>query len=99
MTHCPPGNPKMTRNQAIGLWIAVAVSLAAYASIAINQLPACGWASIEKLLAAGVIVRGQDEMRRDAMGVYAVPQFGVPLLIHKQWCQWCSEQQPEGQDG
>ena len=64
----------------------------AFEQIAINQPPQCGWKSIDALLNAGVIERGEDDTRRDAMGVYHIPNFFVPLPIHMQWCAWCSEQ-------
>lgn len=66
--------------------------IAAFERIAINQPPQCGWRSIDALLGAGVIERGPDDIRRDAMGTYAVPNFFVPIHIHHQWCAWCSEQ-------
>lgn len=65
---------------------------AAFEQIAINQPPQCGWKSIDALLKAGVIERGPDDTRRDAMGVYHIPNFFVPLPVHMQWCAWCSEQ-------
>jgi hypothetical protein len=64
----------------------------AFEQIAVNRLPQCGWRSIDALLKKGLIERGPDDKRRDAMGVYGVPSFFVPLPIHAQWCQWCSEQ-------
>jgi hypothetical protein len=66
--------------------------IAAFERIAINQYPACRWPIIDKLLATGVIERGPDDVRRDAMGIYHIPSFFVPLPIHMQWCQWASEQ-------
>lgn len=65
----------------------------AFELIAVNQFPACQWPTIDALLRAGVIERGKGETRRDAMGVYDVPSFNVPLPVHMQWCEWCSEQQ------
>lgn len=73
------------------------VQIDAFQRIAVNQLPNCGWASLNALLKAGVIERGEDDVRRDALGVYKIPSFHVPLLIHMQWCEWCSEQ-PENQE-
>lgn len=68
------------------------VQIAAFEQIAINQPPQCGWKSIDALLKAGVVERGEDDTRRDAMGVYHIPNLYVPLHIHMQWCAWCSEQ-------
>jgi hypothetical protein len=69
----------------------------AFERIAISQPPQCGWKSIDALLKASVIERGPDDTRRDAMGIYHIPNFYVPLAIHWQWCEWCSEQ-PEIQE-
>lgn len=67
----------------------------AFERIAINAPPGCAWPTIDALLKAGVIERGEDDMRRDALGTYAIPNFFVPLPIHMQWCEWCSEQPGE----
>lgn len=64
----------------------------AFERIAINVPPYCKWPTIDALLKAGVIERGKDDVRRDALGSYAIPNFYVPLHIHAQWCEWCSEQ-------
>lgn len=64
----------------------------AFEQIAINQHPQDGWRSIDALLKAGVIEKVEGEKRRDAMGVYEIPRFNVPLSVHMQWCEWCSEQ-------
>lgn len=66
--------------------------IAAFEAIAINQTPQNGWNSIDKLIERGVIERGPSETRRDAMGIYTIPSFLVPLPVHAQWCEWCSEQ-------
>lgn len=62
----------------------------AFEQIAINQTPQCKWPTIDALLKRGVIARGEDDVRRDAMGVYHIPSFFVPVNIHAQWCEWCS---------
>ena len=46
------------------------------------------WDALEK---HGVIVRGPDLIKRDAFGEYRIPQWQVPIAIHAQWCEWCSE--------
>jgi hypothetical protein len=38
-----------------------------------------------------------NKILRDEMGIFKLPQYQVPIPIHMQWCQWCSEQ-PENQD-
>ena len=68
------------------------VQIDAFERLCVNQLPLCGWSSINALMNAGVVKRGQDDLRHDAMGVYNVPTFFVPVPVHMQWCQWCSEQ-------
>ena len=73
------------------------VQIAAFEQIAINQPPQCGWKSVDALMKAGVIDRGEDDVRRDAMGIYRIPNYFVPWHVHMQWCEWCSEQ-PENQE-
>lgn len=69
----------------------------AFELIAVNQSPSCKWDTIEELLRAGVIQQDVSETRRDAMGVYTIPHFYVPLPVHMQWCEWCSEQPGNGE--
>ena len=64
----------------------------AFERIATNQFPACSWETIAVLVNAGVVERGPNDTRRDAMGAYHIPSFYVPTAIHMQWCAWCSEQ-------
>lgn len=71
----------------------------AFEAIAINQIPRNGWRSIDRLLEAGVIERGESEKRRDALGTYEIPRFFVPLPIHMQWCDWCSRQSERSSKG
>ncbi len=65
----------------------------AFERIATNQMPGCPWPTIDVLLSAGVIERGPSERRRDALGVYDIPSFSVPLPVHIRWCEWCSAQE------
>lgn len=69
----------------------------AFEQIATNQHPRCHWPTLDALTKRGLIERGPDDMRRDALGTYAIPSFIVPLPVHMQWCQWASEQ-PENQE-
>ena len=71
----------------------------AFERIATNQIPDCTWPTIDALLKAGVIERGPDDVRRDAMGVYIIPSFFIPIPIHIQWCAWCSELHSDNGDG
>lgn len=66
----------------------------AFERIAVGQNPECKWATIDALMKAGVIEKGPSETRRDAMGIYEIPSFEVPIPIHMQWCQWCAENCP-----
>lgn len=83
----------MTKHPCKGM---TAAQRKAFELIAISQPPLCGKPTIDALLKAGLIERGEDEERRDAMGVYTIPSFFVPLPIHFQWCEWCSEQHAVG---
>jgi hypothetical protein len=93
--HSPAGGrvPEMTKHPCEGMTWA---QRSAFERIAVNQFPGCRWPTIDALLKAGVIERGEDDIRRDAMGVYHIPNFFVPLPIHAQWCEWCSEQEENG---
>ena len=49
--------------------------------------------TIKALLAKGLIERGDDYMfGGDRFGPIAIPTYYVPLPIHAEWCEWCSEQ-------
>lgn len=67
----------------------------AFEQIAVNAAPTCTWHEIDELMAAGLILFGPYEIRHDAMGLYRIPSFAVPIGIHAQWCAWCSESQLE----
>lgn len=48
--------------------------------------------TIAALKDKGLVERGPDRvLGRDRFGVIAVPDYYVPLHIHAQWCEWCSE--------
>lgn len=67
-------------------------AIEAFENIAINLPPRASWKTLDALIAKGVIVRVPGEKRRDALGTYEIPAFVVPLGVHIQWCEWCSEQ-------
>lgn len=47
--------------------------------------------SIAALKEKGLVERGPDKvLGSDRFGVIAVPDYYVPLDIHRQWCEWCS---------
>lgn len=58
-----------------------------------NALPSAHKKTLERLEKCGLIVRLADKvLGRDRFGTVSIPQFEVPIPIHMQWCQWCSEQ-------
>lgn len=60
--------------------------------IAISQPPAAAKRTMDVLLARGLIERGDDRIiARTLLGPVTVPTYFVPLPVHMQWCQWCSE--------
>lgn len=65
----------------------------AFERIAINSPPNAKPETIKYLLARGKIERSPDKIfGRDDFGTISIPQFHVPLPLHMQWCEWCSEQ-------
>lgn len=71
--------------------------IACFERIAISQPPYAGDRTIKALLARGLIV-GVNRSERDGLGVFKWTEYHVPLLLHAQWCEWCSEQS-EDEDG
>lgn len=69
----------------------------AFEFIAINQHPRCTKVTLDALLTAGVI-RDAPTTQRDALGLYTIPNYYVPIPIHKQWCEWCNQTQVPGDD-
>lgn len=64
----------------------------AFEAIASGALPHCSHVTISALLKAGLIEKiGNRTIGRDVFGMIRVPVYEVPLLVHAQWCQWCSE--------
>lgn len=55
-------------------------------------LPAAAKRSLDKLQAKGLIERGADRPLSDRLGKFSIPQYFVPLPVHMDWCEWCSEQ-------
>lgn len=66
--------------------------IAAFEAIAVNAPPCCHPETIDALLKKGVIERGDDVEKQDGFGKYSLPQYFVPVAIHMQWCEWCSQQ-------
>lgn len=58
-----------------------------------DALPIAHRRTLASLEALRLIERLADkELGRDRFGAIFVPQYQVPIPIHMQWCQWCSEQ-------
>lgn len=67
------------------------VQIDTFEQLAVGMTPSATkgtWAALEK---KGVVVRGPDLVRRDALGEFRIPQWQVPVPVHAQWCAWCSE--------
>lgn len=65
----------------------------AFERIAVNQQPDCTWPTIDAA-PGGWCYRARSERdaaRCDAMGIYHIPSFFVPIAVHAQWCEWCRE--------
>ena len=56
------------------------------------SLPPAKKGTIQKLRERGLVVAIEDKPLHDELGEYSIPQYEVPISVHKQWCQWCSEQ-------
>ena len=67
------------------------VQIATFEQLAVGCKPPAKKATWDALEARGVIERGPDMVRRDAIGQFNIPQWQVPIHIHMQWCGWCSE--------
>jgi hypothetical protein len=68
--------------------------------IAVNERPLGGYRTLNKLLARGVICKGEPQvLGRDALGLITVPSWFVPPDVHYQWCKWCSEQPEQANAG
>lgn len=65
----------------------------AFEQIAIGDgLPRANKKTLVKLLERGLIERGEDKvLGRDCFGSITIPQYYVPIPIHKAWCGWCSQ--------
>lgn len=69
----------------------------AFERIAVNQEPMATHKTLLALRAKGLIGYTDKVVGRDALGKITVPEWFVPLHVHYQWCNWCSEQ-PDNQD-
>jgi hypothetical protein len=66
---------------------------ATFERIAISQPPYAGERTLTALLARGVVERVHRESRDPISGfTFSWWEYHVPLPVHMQWCEWCSEQ-------
>ena len=65
---------------------------AAFERIAVNQSHGANHKTLLALRGAGLVDYKNRVVGRDALGAITVPDWCVPLPVHAQWCQWCSEQ-------
>jgi hypothetical protein len=63
----------------------------AFEQIAISQRPMAGHKILKALREKGLIDYTNKVVGRDTLGAITVPEWFVPLHIHAQWCEWCSE--------
>ena len=54
--------------------------------IGCGEPPRCSPKTLRNLLDAGLIVDVGTETRRDALGVYQIPKFAMPIPVHFAWC-------------
>ena len=51
-----------------------------------GEPPACSPKTLRRLIADGLLVDQGSEVRRDGLGLYTVPSYGMPIPVHFQWC-------------
>lgn len=67
--------------------------------IAISQRPRGGHMTLKALKARGLIEDAPPVVvGRDRFGDIVLPDWFIPLPVHRQWCQWCSEQDDPGEE-
>ncbi|MCJ2117137.1 hypothetical protein MKK65_11280 [Methylobacterium sp. J-001] len=54
--------------------------------IGCGEPPGCSPKTLKAMLDAGLIVDTGGEVRRNALGAYTVPSYGMPIAVHYQWC-------------
>lgn len=64
----------------------------AFEQIAINQQPMATHKTLLALREKGLIGYTDKVVGRDALGKITIPEWFVPIHVHMQWCEWCSEQ-------
>ena len=51
-----------------------------------GEPPGCSPKTLRRLLDDGLLIDQGGETRRDALGAYRVPSYGMPIAVHYQWC-------------
>lgn len=51
-----------------------------------GELPGCSPKTLRRLLDDGLLIDQGRDVRRDALGTYVVPSYGMPIPVHYQWC-------------
>jgi hypothetical protein len=78
----------MTKHPCAGMTQA---QMRAFEALAVGMSPGCAPKTIKALLDRGVLVQSGQQNFRDGLGAYSVPIYDVPFAVHRQWCEWCSE--------
>ena len=79
---------QMTNNPCKGMTKA---QREAFERISVNMPPRANDRTLRALEDRGLI-KGHHCQSRDSFGVFSWTEYHVPLSIHAQWCEWCSEQ-------
>lgn len=65
---------------------------AVFEQIAVGNSRGHSSKTIKKLLEKEAIIQtGREVLGRDRFGEISVPVYAVPLPLHIEWCEWCSE--------
>jgi hypothetical protein len=55
--------------------------------------PRCHSVTLDRLMRLGLVDYEDKIVGKDRLGTIKKRSFFVPIPVHIQWCQWCSEQQ------
>lgn len=69
--------------------------LRVFEQVACNNDKGHNPATLEKLVAAGLIEETGEEWPGDGWGVFRVMRYSVPIGVHMEWCAWCAENMQE----
>lgn len=51
-----------------------------------GEPPGCSPKTLGRLLDDGLLIDQGRDVRRDALGIYTVPSYAMPIPVHYQWC-------------